>query len=220
MADIRQNPGTLDDFNRADEDPLSGGGNWARPDLSTNPMVLFENAAARKGAATNCYSTWQPGDVMDGDAAESWGVMIGNETSGARWGVTIFRDLGGTSTADGYMFAVETSNTNDVYRIYRATNFSFTSIAITGDVAPEGGPVILLIRRNGDYVEGWSDETGVGDSFSLRLQVTDTTHTTGFRPGLHGYRQIGSDPGFVSFDYFGAGPAVEFIPQFLRRPND
>ncbi len=204
MADIRQNPIVKDNFNRADEDPLSGGGNWARPDLASPACILSGNQATRKTANAQDFSQWQPDPLLDGNAAEAWVHMKGNETSGAGWGVSLFRQCGGTNAADGYLFRIETSNVNDLYRLYRATNWVFTSIAsATG--APQGSPCILLIRRNGNDVECWTDESGGSSSFALRLTVTDTNFTTGFLPGIH--MTYNFSGGTVGEDDFGAGPA-------------
>jgi len=214
MADIRQNATVKDDFNRANESPLSGGGNWAQTDTANPPMILVSEKV-RHTTNDSCFSHWTPDPALNGDDAECWASIIGNEIAGAAWGVGIFRQVGGTNAADGYLFRIETSNVSDVYRLWRATDWVFTSIGITGDVAPEGFPCILLIRRNGNDVECWSDETGVGDAFSLRLAVTDTTHTTGFYPTLH-TDQVGSST-TIFLDNFGSGSTEEFIPQIYRR---
>jgi hypothetical protein len=55
-----QPPPILDNFNRADENPLSGGGNWAQTDLGAwpTPMRLLNNSATRAIGNTTSASYW------------------------------------------------------------------------------------------------------------------------------------------------------------------
>lgn len=223
MSDIRQNSTVKDDFNRANEDPLSGGGNWARVDLAANNKQCVlgnfsggQNFARHKATNDQAFGYWTPDDELFGDDSEAWCGIEGNEVSGQRWAVGFWKDRGGTSTSDGYIGGIETANINDVYRIYRATNNAYTSIAITGDVAPEGEPVILLLRRNGTSVELWSSVVAYSGTpdFSLVLSVVDNTHTGNFKPGIHCTNTLDLGAGM---DNFGSGPPPDFIPQIYRR---
>jgi hypothetical protein len=214
MADIRQNAGVKDDFNRDAEDPLSNGGKWAQTDLANDPLVgnsaLGQQVARQRNPGLG-FSHWTPDPAMDNDDAECWVGLVGYPLLGSAQGVGLVKDTGGTGAADGYLFDIATASGTDSYRLWRFTNWSYTSIGTLSENSAAG--TILLIRRNGNDVEGWADTSGVGDSFALKIAVTDMNYTTGLLPML--YCQYTSVD--IGLDNFGSGPAEEFIPQIYRR---
>lgn len=217
MADIRQNPTFLDDFDRADEAPLSGGGNWAFLDsVWSSPMELVSNEATHDGDFTFSFSYWTP-EAWDGDEAEAWGFATGGGAGGLAWYIGIQKDVGGSNAVDGYAlgFLIFTGNNTSLV-LYEALNGSYV---IRDQADDPGGPfdpngdLYLLIRRNGNDVEGWGSADGV--TWTLGVSVTDTTYTTGLFAGIG----CNDNGGFQSVEWrdFGGGP-TEFIPQIYRRP--
>src|SRR3990172_31690 len=126
MADIRQTVAILDDFNRADEVPLSGGGNWAEVQIpSTGPLEL-DNNTAEPGGSGSRSSYWTP-LTMDNDDCEVWAVPVGGNSPSLAWGIGFLRDAG-TSTADGYLFRSETTTGGGRGRMYKCTNGTYTQM--------------------------------------------------------------------------------------------
>jgi hypothetical protein len=210
MADIRQSTTAKDDFNRADEDPLSGGGNWAQTDSGVfTPMVIKSNAATHQSGGPSSMSHWTP-TTYDGDAAEAWGARTGGGAGGIAWGIGLARDVGGSNAMDGYRFRDEDGSTS----LKRFLNGSDSTVLDTGTGTSGADGDLLLIRRNGNDVEGWfsSDD---GANWTLKVSATDTTYTTGFYLALSIRDNSASQ--LLGWDYFGGGPAKPFIPQIYRR---
>lgn len=215
MADIRQSTAFLDDFNRADENPLSGGGNWAQTDTALGPaMRLLTNKATSPSGQTISSSYWVP-LALDGDDAEAWGHPVNGGANGIAWGLGLFKDLGGSSLVDGYRFRIDVSSSGGFYTLGRYDNGVRTAIQANVAGAPTGGTGLLLIRRNGNDVEGWQAANTDGSDFTLRISGTDTTYTTGLHPALSISDNSGGS--ILQWDWFGGGPAEEFVPQIYRR---
>lgn len=221
MADIRQNPTFLDDFNRANESPLSGGGNWARLDsVWSDDMDLVSNQATHGAGKTFSFSYWTP-ESWNGSEAEAWGYATGGGANGMAWDIGIHSNVGGSNAVDGYMLTLAISAGNDTDLVlYEAANGVYTELTrdTTPTYLPNGdganGDYYLLIRRNGNDVEGWGSADGV--TWTLGVSATDTTYTTGLFAGIG----CADNGGFqtVKWRDFGGGPAEEFIPQIYRRP--
>lgn len=68
----------LDNFNRADENPLSGGGNWSISGTFVAPFQLFSNGIlATSGAKINQSSFVNVGDLTNVDVAATISVLPG-----------------------------------------------------------------------------------------------------------------------------------------------
>lgn len=215
MADIRQDPTIKDNFNRAPEDPLSNGGKWAAVDTGFPTMVgaaVLGQDVARHRVSQSCWSYWTPDPAMDGDAAECWARTVGGQSPGNAWGLAILSSPGGTNQHDGYLFRIEQSSGGGFWRLWRADNAVYMSIA--GPTAGGLTGILMLIKRNGNDVEGWTSSDS-GSSWTLRISATDITYTTGFYPVIHTDQSFSSIN--IGLDDFGAGPAEEFIPQIYRR---
>jgi len=218
MADIRKNFTFFDDFNRANETPLSGGGNWAGPSDNavwpTSPLSLLSNVATHKTGRASSDSYWTP-RTYDGDDAEAWAYTKGGNASGIAWGIALWKDVGGSNAIDGYRFRVEVSSGGGSYVLRRFTNGGSVRLAAVGGAAT-GGDYFMLIRRNGSSVECW---TAPADAsvWTLRVSAVDTTYMTGFHLGLGITDNSGAHA--LAWDNFGGGPApvTTFLPQIYRR---
>jgi len=181
-----QTPPLLDDFNRPDENPLSGGGNWAQTDLGAwpTPMQLVNNSATR-GANTSA-SYWTQLSFVGGEGSV-WARSGNLGVAGAPGvGVALYKEVGGSNTVDGYEFRRTTGgpfgDRNDT--LNRVTNGARTQIAGTGANGPGTPDSYFNLRRVGNTVEGWTSSNGT--SWTLRMSVTDATHTTGsYRASIH-----------------------------------
>lgn len=218
MADVRQQSTIRDDFNRANEDPLSFGGKWSQTDSGIFwPLVVKSNEATHKAFQASSDSYWNS-ESFDNNEAELWAYATGGQASGVAWALGLFKDVGGSNAIDGYRFRIEVASAGAAYRLYRFANGTGTTIDSPATAAPSGG-AYMLMRRNGNDVEGWAAPTGLGTSWSdlaLVCSATDTTYTTGLYLTL-GIRDNSASQ-ILGFDYFGGGGSVPFRPQFIRRP--
>lgn len=217
MADERQTTVVLDDFNRADEIPLSGGGNWAEVIPASGGPLELDNNNAEPGGANSRSSYWTP-MTMDNDDCECWAEPVGGNSPSLAWGVGLYRDPG-TSTGDGYLFRSETTTGGGRWRMYKLTDGTFTQMGaeVTPTALSGGGSgKMSMIRRNGNDIEGWYDGTadGVYDAFTLIMTRTDTDYMTDMHAALE---LFGSD--ILAWDNFGAGADV-FVPQIYRREQE
>ena len=99
-----QTPPLLDNFNRPDEDPLSGGGNWAQTDSGgwPTPMRLLNNSATR---GTNTSASYWTQMSFQGGEGSVWARSGNLGVGGAPGvGIALYKEVGGASAADGYEF--------------------------------------------------------------------------------------------------------------------
>lgn len=104
MPDIRQKTAVLDDFNRAGENPLSGGGNWARTDSGLwTPLQLLSNHVTHQAGSNTSQSHWTR-QAFDGDV-EAWARASGEARPGSagawRSSATSGERTRSTATASG-----------------------------------------------------------------------------------------------------------------------
>lgn len=181
-----QTPPLLDDFDRPNENPLSGGGNWAQTDSGAwpTPMQLVNNSATR-GANTSA-SYWTQASFAAGEGS-LWARSGNLDAAGAPGvGIALYKEVGGTNAADGYEFRRTMGGPfGDRFdRLNRVTNGARTQIASSSVNGPGTSDNYFNLRRVGTTVEGWTSSNGT--SWTLRLSVTDTTHTTGtYRASIH-----------------------------------
>lgn len=216
MADIRKRTGVLDDFNRADEAPLSGGGNWARSDLSTfGALELLSNQVSHPAAGVSGDSYWTP-TTYDGDDAEVWAQgSFTAAAAGLAVAVGLWVGVGGSGTVDGYRLRIETTSTGRTMVLYEFLNGSGSER--DSDSLSAFSNQYILLRRNGNDVEGWLADAGDLNTWTQHVGVTDTTYMTGFSLAA-GIRDNGGNQR-ARIDNFGGGPSVSNgRPQFMRRP--
>lgn len=214
MADIRLT-GLLDDFNRADENPLSGGGNWAQVDSTTfpNQMRNLSNLAAGQAFLTISASYWTPG-TFTGDM-EVWGQCAGSTDNNEGWILGLFHDVGGAGVVDGYRAGWFQSVGPDTLQIRRIDNGSTTLISTTNAEIPVGDDVILFRTVGGD-LEMWLS-TDDGANWTNQVTHADSTYRTDLRLAIAtSAAGEGFDPKFLGFGG-GVEQEEEFIPQMYRR---
>jgi hypothetical protein len=200
---VKQPTDVLDDFNRADEDPLSGGGNWAQADSSVweNMRISSNKATNHSGGSTSSMSYWTQDTYPGGEGSvwAQWGNI--NQAGDNRASVLLVAHAGsgdGTGDLDGYEFSrYSDGGTNPSWRMYRIDNAVRTQLGSSS--TSNTSYTYFNLRRIGTTVEGWASPDR--ETWTLIMQQTDSTYTTGtFYPATHG-RTAG-----VTIDDFGIGP--------------
>ena len=206
MADIRTT-GVLDDFNRANETPLSGGGNWSLTDSvyeGGNAMVLLNNKATQTGGTSRDDSYWVSQFVpSSGQEVEVWGRPADGGAGGLWWMLDLWKVAGGANTVSGYRFLNDAGIGQQFYML-RIDNGSqnVTQGGAGGFANADADNYIMLLRRNGGDVEGWFSSDNAAN-FSLVASITDSTYTGAFYVGL-GIRDV-SGSQINSWDVIGGG---------------
>ena len=204
-----QTPPILDTFNRMDEDPLSGGGNWARASLSTWFDARLVGNKATHSASGMGMSYWTQ-DSYPGGAGSVW-ATYGNlyQAGGNRASVLLLKDVGGSGSIDGYEFTREVFGAAQncgwlLYRMdngVRQTGGGGTAPALAGvSNVPQCDHEYINLRRVGNTVEGWTSPDGV--NWTMLLTATDSTHSSGTF-----YPAIVMNTAGAWIDDFGAAPS-------------
>jgi hypothetical protein len=208
----------LDNFNRSNEDPLSGGGNWLDADGTGGTwtsMRLVSNQATRNASQTS-MSYWTQ-DTFSGGEGSVWAKWTAVAHDGGRDSVLLLKDVGQSGAIDGFELAREVAGTgNDYYKLYRMTNGSRTAPTTCTYEAPSDESTVncsikngtfptyeyFNLRRIGNTVEGWASDDG--ETWSLILAATDSNHSTGtFYGAIHVVEEINGTDGTI--DDFGLG---------------
>ena len=217
MADIRTT-GLLDDFNRADENPLSGGGNWAFNQYVSDPLQLGSNAAIGSVPSNFQGSYWTPG-AFSGDM-EVWGTVSGDAgENNSGWLMGFGKDLDSPTTNDGYYFQIRNPVGSPHANIFRVDNNVETSLAgLPDEYLPAAGDK-LLFRRVGNALEAWYSTDG-GANWNVYFDgfgpFNDTTYMTDLNVWIGVDNGSSSTPGWNDV---GGGEPIEFMPQEYRRLN-
>lgn len=220
MTDIRQSPAIIDDFDRSGEDPIASP--WAQSDgafpTGAIKYVGGNGVFTHRSGQSSGDSYLTDAGPFDGDDAEVWGWASGGGGGAASiaWSLGLWSTAGGTDTLDGYYFRQSYSTAGSQY-LYRLDNGSSTIIASSNPAGPGSGTFAMLLRRNGNYVEGWQSSSSPASDFTtltLMLSAYDTTYTTGFYLGLgiadNSYSQI------LGWDWMGGGFNIRRLPQIYR----
>jgi len=176
----------LDSFNRANENPLSGGGNWSG--LSSGGAQLLNNAVASSGAGTTT-SGWNGSYTGDVEARAT--VLISTDNAG----LVADASLNGSGQLSGYIWQWQGANSPATFALYREDANAFTTLATFDGFSLDPGDQLAL-RVIGNSVQGWVYHLG---SWQQVASATDTT----YRTGKIGVRPRGTTP---IIDDFGGGP--------------
>lgn len=221
MADIRQTP-QLDDFQGADENPLSRGGNWAEIDsVNQTDQLILEGGAARghpSFVARYWADYWTP-LVLTGDS-EIWGevdeTLSNFDWIGQGW---LTNCPGVDAEHNGYISYIRTGGGNNASEIYRYDDWP-NGVLLGQDIraAFVVAGTLMLSRIEGTHIKSFASTDGGANWFSL-VDVVDNTYRTGFSIHLSitgvfgnaigwtgyggGYPQT---PTNVRLPYLGVGP--------------
>lgn len=171
----------LDNFNRADEDPLSGGGNWSTGMYTgESAMRLSSNAAI---GASGAWGGRRWNAATFGGDCESGGTIT-NLSSG---GVVVFCRAANIGTAlDSYSYWYDLSNTKSV--LIRIDNDVDTSLDedTTDFVANDK----FCIQAIGSAIKGFHY---TGGAWNERCSAVDTTYSAAGYAGLEAYSACAID---------------------------
>jgi hypothetical protein len=217
MADPRTTP-QLDDFNRADENPLSNSGMWGEAAGDRTQMRLITDAGVKhivRQVNELSYSLYLPqafsGDVEVWGRRYEGGSAIGHNERMDLVANAPYPTLAGYWT--GYSVWAHTQSDGNHFYLWRYTNGSRVQLS---NIKAEGNYVFL--RTFGNLVQTWIAQTAV-DDWTLLQSVTDTNHRTNLRPVFGegdnnklvqvttGWRAAGG----------GQPSADDFVPQIYRR---
>lgn len=215
MADIRFTTTILDDFNRADETPLYGGGNWGYADtgiwgetrLHNNHMTTYNN-----GFQVD-ISMWLPQSFHED--MEVWGQATAGAAGagGTGWRLGFLRDRGHNSV-DGYQAFFYNGIPNQ-WVLRRYSNGGYTVIASAG-ASGLGHGLWTLMQWVGNTITVYR-----GDSLTSWVPViTKVDATYSNNDGSDWYLNMGVDDvtnvGTV-WDNFGGGiQQLENRTQYYR----
>lgn len=179
----------LDSFTRADENPLSGGGNWFGPVLSgQNQLKLVSNQIASTSGVTRGSGYWTPSIYTDSEAFMTFSTVP--TTDGA--GVYVRLTSPGSGSASGYMGWFFPGSG---FRLWRLDNGTLNVIGgYSGSTTLAAGDKIWL-RATGSSIVLAQFHSG---SWTDVVTVTDSTYTQGYI-GIFG----AADTGWRSDDFGG-----------------
>jgi peptidoglycan/xylan/chitin deacetylase (PgdA/CDA1 family)/N-acetyl-beta-hexosaminidase len=182
----------LDNFNRANENPLSGGGNWSS--VFSGGAQLLNNAVASSNTGTST-SAWR--NSYTGDVEARATVLIPGNNAGVMTDATV----NGSGQLSGYLWQWQGGNSPATFALYREDTDNFTQLAtFNGFLLTAGDQIALQVI--GSSVQGWVYHLG---SWQQVASATDTT----YRTGKLGLRVRGTTP---IADDFGGGP-VQSAPR-------
>jgi peptidoglycan/xylan/chitin deacetylase (PgdA/CDA1 family) len=175
----------LDNFNRANENPLSGGGNWGAIS-SLGGAQLVSNAVASP-SSTTAASLWRT--VFAGDVETYATIPISTNNAGLYAETTLT-----SGNVNGYLWQWQGSDVSPAFRLYRADNNVLTTLGTFSDFTLTAGDKLAL-RVIGDSVQGWVYHLG---GWQQIASATDNK----YRTGQIGLRPRGTTP---IIDDFGGG---------------
>lgn len=191
----------LDDFNRSDETPLDGGGNWvSMAGFWPNALRLTSNQVAR---------------AAGGDSGRQWNTSYAIPFESYITIATRPNNTGGNLRVEAYESLISVDSTPDGYYVeFIATNFGVTHHVKlwrrdNGTATQLGSSVDANSIADGDAL--WIEITAThaklhtrrGGTWQEDISVADTTHTGPFFPSLG----IDTDTsgGVIRLDDFAAG---------------
>lgn len=213
--------GILDDFERANEDPLDNGtwdlivpGGINMRTASTQPSgYAAQNQASGGSQTTRFYWSAQSfGSTQEVHVKLSGGADGDPQLAlGENYRLMIcLQDVGG-SNWDGYQLVIASETGDDHWYIRRVTNGA--TAAETSVVQDAVYWKRVLFKTDGSTVEGWGSNDDWASS-TLVISRSDSTYTSGYIGMGIQSNTTATQP---QFDEYGGGDPVEFIPQIYRR---
>ncbi|MEK7424998.1 MAG: fibronectin type III domain-containing protein, partial [Actinomycetota bacterium] len=182
----------LDDFNRANENPLSDGGKWGNGVVGSTETGLNVVSNELACSKTTTCTAWRS-NAQYGPDAEVW-TRVGT-LPGVGNAVRLYVRLQtpGSSAVDGYMLLYSQLSGTDQVVLYRITNGALAAVLTVNQELAAGDR--LLLRAKGSTLEAWRRDTS---SWSRLGVVNDSTY------GVAGYAGIGLRGTTGRLDDFGA----------------
>ena len=194
--------GVIDSFTRADESPLSDGGNW-----SQGPEE-FDGASTLKLVSNQVAQTQTPDDVNTKGSAYRNNANYGPDAEAYVDVATVpefFMSLyvrivtPGVGTTDGYFIFIDTTSGTNNWTLARKDNNTSVAIGSNGSQAVAAGSKVGL-RVLGTTLSAWYQPSG--GSWTQVVSTTDTTYSAAGRIAMKMRGDLGR------FDNFGGGTVV------------
>lgn len=186
--------GILDNFTRANENPLSDGGQWGGVLLEGDSALEVVSDQCKGTASGFCDATW--------DTGFSGGVEVYFHVTGfggGGWGPSAFAHTSGEGTSSPNGYYLWTENTNEVHLDRLDAGSPTSLIDATGLAFADGDGFGMSVGADGTLT-AWHQPGGSGGWVSLGT-AHDTTYTSG-KLGLG----VTDDTG--GFTDFGGGETI------------
>jgi len=201
--------GILDDFNRADENPLANG-NWSNPIRSGNAgMRLVSLRAAGHTASADSTSYWSAATY--GPDSEAWVKIPTLMEDNGGGNVTVFVRITTPGASLNCYMAIARRGTGN-WQLYRCVSGSFVSLgtAARSMVAGDG----IGLEAIGTAIKVYRFTAGAWNQTPI-LSVSDGNVTGSGNVGLGSFS--GSSPSVARMTPFGGGTVVAGIVPILMR---
>lgn len=188
----------LDDFQRPNENPLTGGGNWAQADAGANPLRLL-TGVVRPSNVGAAYSYWTRDVFTDCEASIDLKLVVQNY---------VMARLSNVGTANWSGYVAQSIDQNNS-KLFRVDNGAFTQLGATVTHPLSASSTDRLgIRCVGDQISLYRIYcTGSGSRldgvWNNILTVTDSTYSSGYA-GLGGEGNTSQDDNFRARAYDGS----------------
>lgn len=202
---------TLDNFNRADEDPLSQDGNWDPTPVSggalwTDTLQLASNVAQGHGSALN--GSWRVATTPSGDCQVwgRWKFSVGNAE-----GTGLFMNLQSPASSSFQGYRARYTNPsagNNIFAIHKHTaGGAGTVIGTTTSAITLGDGDYFLLEKIGSTLSLYQSEDGV--SFTFMCSASDSAYTGG-------HLGLWTDTDDGGWQGFGGTTSLDSSPQVMR----
>jgi hypothetical protein len=195
------NPPLLDNFNRANENPVSQSGNWASVGINGGPGARLSSNSLRSFPSPNGGYSYRVSPYPGGNVQAAVKVTTRPSTN-HHLSVLICIQDAGTAGWDGYELRGKVLSGTDSWEIRRVTNGTATVMATKSlEIATNG---TMLLRRLGNTLEFWWKPSS--GSWALQQSTTDTTYMWGMI-GVGGYSS-------GVLDDFSGGSLLSLLDQY------
>ena len=170
---------TLDDFNRANESPLSDSGRWTNGVNGTSGEVGLQVSSNQLACSRTTTCTAWRSNTQYGPDTEVWTTV--STLAGVNNHIRLKARLQqvGTSGYDGYMLRTnELSGTDEIY-LERLDNGAFVGLVTVHRDLAAGDR--LLLRAQGSTLEAWLHD---GAAWSRLATVSDSTYAGAGHVGI------------------------------------
>ena len=168
----------LDNFDRPNESPLSGGGSWANGIVGSGESGLSVTGNALACSKSTICSAWRQ-SVQYGPNAEAWAKITTLPGNGNGLRLYVRVQQPGSSAADGYVLRWTQQSGADQLLLDRMTNNAFANrLTLAPEIALGD---TLLLRATGSTLEAWRHD---GTSWSRLGVATDSTYAASGYAGV------------------------------------
>lgn len=168
----------LDDFNRANENPLSGGGNWAKLNSADGTDLQLISNAVASNAATTGSRYWTP-STFGPNVEAYFTITVKPANTEAVFVLARLQGVGGSNTWDGYQVRATAAAGTDTIAIISVTNNTGTQLASVDQEFAVGDKI--GIRCLGTAIEGWYN---TGGTWTRVVEIEDSTYSAAGNVGM------------------------------------